>query len=60
MIPGRTAHPHSGWRNSILARKKMFYSSAKAIAELGYHARPAREAIQDAVAWFRAEGMLRS
>jgi dihydroflavonol-4-reductase len=37
----------------------MFYSSAKATAELGYHARPAREAVQDAVAWFRAAGMLR-
>ena len=43
-----------------MARKKMFYSSAKAEAELGYKARPAREAVVDAVAWFRADGMLRS
>ena len=43
-----------------MARKKMYYSSAKAVAELGYHARPAREAVVDAVAWFRAMGMLRS
>jgi dihydroflavonol-4-reductase len=43
-----------------MARKKMFYSSAKAEAELGYKARPAREAVEDAVAWFRAAGMLRS
>jgi dihydroflavonol-4-reductase len=43
-----------------MARKKMFYSSAKAEAELGYRARPAREAVVDAVAWFRAAGMLRS
>ncbi|MGH7103000.1 MAG: hopanoid-associated sugar epimerase [Acetobacteraceae bacterium] len=42
-----------------MARKKMFYSSAKAEAELGYRARPARQAISDALAWFRAEGMLR-
>ena len=42
-----------------MARKKMFYSSAKATAELGYHARPAREAVVDAVAWFRAMGMLK-
>jgi dihydroflavonol-4-reductase len=42
-----------------MARKKMFYSSAKAAAELGYQARPAREAVVDAVAWFRAAGMLR-
>ncbi len=39
-----------------MAKKKMFFSSAKAQAELGYSFRPAREAIADAVAWFRAEG----
>ena len=37
-----------------MARKKMFFSSAKARAELGYAPRPAREAVFDAVAWFRA------
>ncbi len=42
-----------------MARKRMFFSSAKAIAELGYQARPARGAVEDAVAWFRANGMLR-
>ena len=36
-----------------MARKKMFFSSAKAIASLGYRPRPAAEAIADAVAWFR-------
>lgn len=41
-----------------MARKKMFYSSAKATVELGYQPRPARLAVQDAVAWFRANGML--
>jgi len=41
-----------------MARKKMFFSSAKAIAELGYAPRPARDAIADAVAWFRANGMV--
>ena len=35
-----------------MARKKMFFSSAKAHAELGYAPRPARQAIEDAVAWF--------
>lgn len=35
-----------------MARKKMFFSSAKAARELGYTARPAREAVRDAVAWF--------
>jgi dihydroflavonol-4-reductase len=41
-----------------MARKKMFFSSAKAIAELGYAPRPARLAVADAVAWLRATGRL--
>ena len=41
-----------------LARKLMYFASEKARRELGYRARPAREAIADAVAWFRAEGYL--
>ncbi len=41
-----------------LARKRMFFSSAKAVRELGYSARPARAALADAVAWLRAEQLL--
>jgi dihydroflavonol-4-reductase len=41
-----------------MARKKMFYSSAKAKRELGYAPRPAKAAVADAIAWFRAQGML--
>jgi dihydroflavonol-4-reductase len=41
-----------------MARKKMFFTSAKAIAELGYAPRPAREAVRDAVAWLRETGRL--
>ena len=41
-----------------LARKQMFFSSAKAERTLGYSARPAQEAIADAVAWFLANGYL--
>jgi len=37
-----------------MARKKMFFSSAKAQSELGYTFRPARQAVQDAVDWFSA------
>jgi dihydroflavonol-4-reductase len=37
-----------------MARHKMFFSSAKAAAELGYSYRPARQAIAEAIAWFRA------
>ena len=42
-----------------MARKKMFYSSAKAMAELAYSPRSARTAIEDAVTWFRSTGRLR-
>jgi dihydroflavonol-4-reductase len=39
-----------------MARKLMFFSSAKAQSELGFSPRPARDAVGDAVAWFRAHG----
>ena len=42
-----------------MARKKMFFSSAKAARELGYAPRPVRDAVADAVAWFRANGMVK-
>ncbi|HUT49231.1 MAG TPA: hopanoid-associated sugar epimerase [Alphaproteobacteria bacterium] len=41
-----------------MARKKMYFSSAKAKAALGYAPRPAAEALKDAVAWFREAGYL--
>jgi dihydroflavonol-4-reductase len=37
-----------------MAKKKMFFSSAKAARELGYQSRPAVEAIQDAIDWFKS------
>jgi dihydroflavonol-4-reductase len=42
-----------------MAQKKMFYSSAKAITHIGYSPRSARLAIEDAVAWYRANGRLK-
>jgi dihydroflavonol-4-reductase len=42
-----------------MARKKMYFTSAKASRELGYTPRPARNAIGDAIGWFRANGYLR-
>jgi len=36
-----------------MSQKKMFFSSGRAIRELGYAPRPAADAIADAVAWFR-------
>jgi dihydroflavonol-4-reductase len=41
-----------------LAQKRMFFSSAKAARELGYRARPARDALAEAVAWLRDERFL--
>jgi dihydroflavonol-4-reductase len=41
-----------------MARHHMYYSSARAEAELGYTARPYGEALADAVAWFRDAGMI--
>ena len=41
-----------------MARKRMYFSSAKAVRELGYQWRPPREAFADALAWFRAHGYL--
>ena len=36
-----------------MSRKKMYFSSARAIAELGYRWRPAKESIVDAIEWFK-------
>lgn len=36
-----------------MSRKRMFFSSARAVNELGYRLRPGREAIAAAVDWFR-------
>lgn len=41
-----------------MAAHDMYYSSARAEAELGYRARPYREALADAIAWFRQAGMI--
>jgi len=41
-----------------MARKKMYFTSAKASREFGYAPRPAREAIVDAIGWFEANGYL--
>ena len=41
-----------------MARKKMYFSSAKAKRALGYHTRPGIEALADAVVWFKEQGYL--
>lgn len=42
-----------------MARHYMFFDDTKARRELGYVSRPYREAIADAIAWFRQAGYLR-
>jgi len=39
-----------------LAAKKMYFTTAKAERDLGYHARPAKDGFKDALTWFRAQG----
>ncbi len=41
-----------------MAGHSMYFSSALAEKTLGYHARPWREAVDDALAWFTEQGML--
>jgi dihydroflavonol-4-reductase len=41
-----------------MSRKRMFFSSGKAVSELGYRWRPPPEAFEDAVRWFRERGVL--
>jgi dihydroflavonol-4-reductase len=38
---------------------KMFFTSAKAEAQLGYTARPYAQGLADAIAWFRNAGSLK-
>lgn len=39
-----------------MAKKRMFFSSGRAAAELGYAPRPYREGVAEALEWFRANG----
>ncbi|MBT3307387.1 MAG: NAD-dependent epimerase/dehydratase family protein, partial [Alphaproteobacteria bacterium] len=41
-----------------MAKKKMFFSHAKAARELGHAPRPAEMALRDAVGWFRDHGYM--
>ncbi len=43
-----------------MARKVMYFSSAKAQRELGYTFRPAHDAVRDAVTWFEMHGYLKA
>jgi dihydroflavonol-4-reductase len=41
-----------------MSRKRMFFSSDKAVRDLGYRWRPPEEAFADALQWFRERGLL--
>ena len=57
LIPGREPFaPPVGVR---LSRKKMFFSSARAIRELCLPQTPVREAFRKAITWFRAHGYVK-
>jgi dihydroflavonol-4-reductase len=53
---------HRGTRVTVegvrIARKHMYFSSAKAVSELGYSWRPPLAAFEDAIRWFREQGVL--
>jgi dihydroflavonol-4-reductase len=57
MITGR--EPFLTLDGLRMARHHMFFNDAKARRELGYSARPYRDGIADAIAWFRQHGYLR-
>jgi len=42
-----------------MAKHHMFFTSARAEAEIGYRAQPWGEAVADAIAWFKDAGMIR-
>jgi len=41
-----------------MAKKRMHFSSAKAMRELGYASRPAQDALRDSLEWYRQNGYL--
>jgi dihydroflavonol-4-reductase len=43
---------------AVAASSHLYYTHKKAERELGYSARPARQAIRDAVNWYRVKGMI--
>ncbi len=53
-LAGKTEEPRITVDGLRMAKKLMFFSSAKAERELGYRARPATEAFKDAITWYRA------
>ena len=57
-LVGRQSAPFVTLDGLRMARKKMYFSHAKAAAELGYRPRPVTEAVTDSLEWFRRAGYL--
>jgi dihydroflavonol-4-reductase len=55
-LSGREDEPFVTVDGLRMSRKMMYFSSAKAMDSIGYKPRPARQALRDAVAWFRDNG----
>jgi dihydroflavonol-4-reductase len=54
----RTGEPLLTVDGLRMARKRMHFSSAKAERDLGYRSRPAKDAVRDALDWYRRHGYL--
>ncbi|MBV8452294.1 MAG: hypothetical protein JOZ29_08485, partial [Deltaproteobacteria bacterium] len=52
--------PRASLTEVRMARKKMFFDSAKARAELGYETTPIDDALNRAIKFFRASGLARA
>ena len=53
-------HPKAPIGGVRMAKYKMFFNPAKAVTELGLPQTPPRQALEDAVTWFRSHGYVRS
>ncbi len=54
----RTGEPFVTVDALRMARKFMYFSSARAVAELNYRYRPAVDALHDAIEWFQRAGYI--
>ena len=55
-LQGKNKEPFLTLNGLRMTGKPMYFTATKAETELGFHARPAKEAFSDAISWFRAKG----
>jgi hypothetical protein len=58
IVTGDMRHAASIHKTLKMSKSKMYFTSAKAERELGYHALPYGEELKDALAWFHEAGYL--